>query len=425
MYMFGKTVMCSVLCSLIESFFCVFFLPSKASPILSYVETGIKRLDDVRRETLICMCSMFECMRKGLLAAAFLLMVSAAVAQSTIGAAPGYRDLGTIERGESRDVTFYITSDASETFELQAGFQEPLYSRVFSGGEIENQYSREPIDSWVNFDQDSYVIDPNDTTTVRLENGAPVSSQGEVTFNIRVPRDAEPGYRVGGVSLSPESTDSGSVVGASNMGIVRPSFAFRVPGEVTRDIELTNLRALRIGDNSAQIIAEFRNTGTVTTRMDSDTLPIVNQASQKVGEIDLGSQTIAPGQYAQLDAVWSGENVDGGEYSIEGTVNYMTGNAYVGESTGSFVLTDQIQERVEVEETSPDGSGQDSEISMFLVLLFLVFLGVLLYSFDIDPFWIVIGVCATGMVLLVLSTSIPNWLIPVLLIGVGGLVYYV
>ena len=364
-------------------------------------------------------------MRRIGLAVLLVMVASSGLAQSTIGAAPGFRDLGSIERGDSRQVNFYITSDASDTFELRAGFDQPLYSRIFSEDNIENQYSREPISSWISFDRESFVVNPNDTSTVRLENGAPVTSQGRVTFDINVPQDAEPGYRAGGVSLSPVSSDSGSVVGASNVGIARPSFVFRVPGQVDRDVELTSLRALRTGDNSAQIIAEFQNTGTVTTRMDSTSVPIVNQANQKVGNVSFGTQIVEPGDFVRLDGTWTGENVDGGEYRLEGKVNYMTGNAYIGGSTGSFVLTDEIEERIEVENTDTVDGQQEGDVSMFLVLLFLVFLGVLLYSFDVDPFLIVVGICLTGTVLLVLSTSIPNLAIPVLLIISGALAYYV
>jgi hypothetical protein len=358
--------------------------------------------------------------------ALIMVAVPPALAQSTVGAAPGFRDLGTIERGESRQVTFYITSDASDTFELSAGFDPPLYSRVFDGTNIEDRYSREPIESWIDFNQESYVINPNDTNTVRLQNGAPVTSQGRVTFEIDVPTDAEPGYRAGAVSLSPAASESGNVVGASNIGIARPSFSFRVPGSVERDIDLQGLRALRTGSNSAQIVAEFQNTGTVTTRLDSVSASVVNEAGQRVGNVSFGVEIIDPGDLTRLETNWRGEDVDGGEYSLEGSANYITGNAYIGGGEADFVLTDQIRQRVEIEDPESDGGDEEEQgdSSTVLVLIFLAFLGALLYSFDFDPFYIVVGVCTAGLVLLVLSTGIPSLLIAPLLIISGALVYY-
>ncbi len=365
--------------------------------------------------------------KKILLLILVLFAVQNVAALSSIGTAPGYRDLGTIDRGESRQVTFYIVSDATQTFEVQANYREPLFSRVFSdGSQIKSEYSRQPIQDWIGFDQSSYVVDPNDTTTRTLESRAPVSSQGSVTFTINVPQNAEPGYRAGGVGLSPTSLESEGAFGSKNIVIARPTFSFRVPGDVQRDIDLVDLRGVRIDDNAAQIVAEFRNTGTVTTLMDGGSIPILNEANQQVGSVNIGQEAIKPGEYAQTQATWRGEDVDGGEYHLEGTVNYMTGNAYVGEQAASFVLTDQIQDRIQVQDTEPaqQGSGSGGP-SMFLVIIFLVLLGVVLYSFDIDPFWVVITVCVLGVISLVLMTGIPNWSILILLIAVGGMVYYV
>ena len=224
--------------------------------------------------------------KKILLLILVLFAVQNVAALSSIGTAPGYRDLGTIDRGESRQVTFYIVSDATQTFEVQANYREPLFSRVFSdGSQIKSEYSRQPIQDWIGFDQSSYVVDPNDTTTRTLESRAPVSSQGSVTFTINVPQNAEPGYRAGGVGLSPTSLESEGAFGSKNIVIARPTFSFRVPGDVQRDIDLVDLRGVRIDDNAAQIVAEFRNTGTVTTLMDGGSIPKLNEANQQVGSV--------------------------------------------------------------------------------------------------------------------------------------------
>lgn len=354
-----------------------------------------------------------------------IFTVQNAAALSSIGTGFGYKDLGTIERGETREVTFYIVSDAENTFELKANYENPLYSRVFGdASQVKNEFSREPISSWIEFQKDSYLIDPGETTRRQLESGV-VNSQGSVTFTISVPPNAEPGYRVGGVGLNPTSSDSGTVVGSRNIVIARPTFSFRVPGEVQRDIDLVDLQGVRVGDNSAQIVAEFRNTGTVTTLMNGGTIPVLNEAGQKEGEIQIGQEIIEPGEYAQKAVTWRGNNVDGGEYYLEGQVNFMTGNAYIGEQRASFVLTDQIQDRVQVQDTDPSSPDSESQPPMFLVVIFLILLGVVLYSFDIDPFWVVTAVGVVGLSIAILMTALPNWIIIVLLIGVGGIVYYV
>lgn len=365
--------------------------------------------------------------RKFLLILAVFLCIQSVSALSSIGTAPGYTELGTIERGETREVEFYITSDASEPFELQASYSDPLYSRIFTeGSEIQQEFSRQDLGPWVNIPGNPFLIDPNDTTTRTLESGAGVSSQGTVTIEIRVPQDAEPGYRAGSLNFNPVNQDSGNTFGSANYGIAKPSFTFRVPGEVERNIDLIDVRGRRIGDESAQIIAEFQNTGTVTTVMSGDTIPILNEANQEVGEVNFNQRELAPGEIVREDVTWRGDSVQGGEYHLEGSMNFMTGNFYVGDQEASFVIAEEITgDRIEVEESTNPNEPDDEGISTFLVLIFLVLVGVILYSFDIDPFMIVIALCGLGIITLVLISGIPLWTIPILLIGVGGIMYYV
>lgn len=363
--------------------------------------------------------------RKTVILFAVIFMLGSVSALSSIGTAPGYQDLGTIERGETRETEFYITSDASAPFELNAGFSDPLYSRIFEGdNEIESEFSHEDIEPWVDFPGNPYLITPNDTSVRNLDNGAPVTSEGTVNVEISVPQDAEPGYRAGMLNLNPVSQDSSDTFGAANYGIARPTFSFRVPGEVEREIDIEGVRARRIGDDAAQIVAEFRNTGTVTTRMDGKTISVLNEANQEVGQVTFSMRELAPGEIVREDVTWTGDNVEGGEYHLEGTMNFMTGNFYVGSEYSSFVITSQIQDRVEVEESSEPAGEGESGASPFLVLIFLILVGVVLYSFDIDPFLILVALAGIALITVVLSTSIPLWVIPVLLIGGVAVMYY-
>lgn len=368
-------------------------------------------------------------MRKKAAIALLIFFITNAYAP-TLTMSPGEADLGTMSRGETREIDLAIAVrgvSGQGGLTLNPSCGQVLSSRIFQAGSLENiepsEYSQQPICDWIRFTKPKFAVDPSQRRSFEI-NGGQVQANGKVTFELTVPEDpeaAEPGYHAFQISLNPKPAEGGAFSFA-NWIISKGNFYFRVPGRATRNVEMTDVRAVRTGQNSAQVIVRLTNQGTVTTQLRSGQAAVVNQNNRRMGTINLDGRKLEPGESALFEANWAGNSVKAGSFGIEGTANYVTGKAYL---SGNFILQDVIKERIEVrnpEQGSGDGeSGKGSPT--WLVVMFLVLVGILMYSFDFDPFWIVAILGFLGFTALILMTSLPAVLIPVILI-LSAIIYY-
>lgn len=360
-------------------------------------------------------------LKKTFLAVLIILMFSGLAFSASVGTAPGFLDMGEIEPGETIEETIYITTNFDDTFvirpELRAG---PITAMFRETNEMRHETSEKDISEWIEV-QEQAEIDPNETTTHRLEDGSAVRANGKFDFEIRAPPNAEPGYHYGSFNLNPEIQAEGDGAGSVNWGETRPNFRFRVSGYAERDIQVTNIEGIRIGENRVQLIKQIRNSGTVTTRLRSGTADIVNENNEKVGEIRTSRATLEPGEIAEIDNTWNSEEVEGGSYSVEGTASYRTGETYI---SGDFVVTDIIRERQTVEEPSGGEVEETGGVPFTLILIFMVVLGVLLYLFELNFLWLVLFAGFSGIILFVLFSAASNYLILILLATTTLMLYY-
>ena len=347
-----------------------------------------------------------------------IILIGGVSAQSQITTNPGFIDAGNLSRGDEIEMSFFVSVDAQENVTLNVDYDQPLASRLW-GGDIpveQNQYSQESIRDWIDA-PDQITVDP--TTEVQRGFG-----RGDklLVIGLDIPQDAEPGYDAGRMRLSPTQSAGGEDFGAGTLTSSMPEFMFRIPGEARRNIDLTDLEAIRTGEEEVQLLATFENTGTVTAVSRGGEADVVDSNGRSTGFVSLSSFTLAPGETEQVEATWSGE--DGGEYSLDGTVDYITGEAYVGPPTAQFAITGAIEQAVNIE-GGGDDSRQTSEDStpLWIVIMVLVVIGAVLYSMNIDPFWIVAILGFIGIVSAILFTGLPNWMIIPVLVLSGVLIY--
>ena len=238
-----------------------------------------------------------------------------------------------------------------------------------------------------------------------------------------IPENAEPGYRYGNIRLNPQFTDleqEGS--GARVVTPTRIPYSFRVAGEVERNIIAQDVRGFRLGEDRAAVEVLLRNQGTVTTSTEEFEMEVFDSNRNVETTLQASGTILGPGESQWVDASWTDRNgVEEGNYQIDGEVDYFTGSAY---ASGSFSLPD-----FDVVEVRPDDSpAVDNEderesVPLWLVVMVLVILGVLMWSFGIEPFWILAIVGFIGISAFILMSGISNMLLVVLLIVVGIVVY--
>ncbi len=361
-------------------------------------------------------------MRKLILSILLIVLMTGFSSAASIGVTPGYIDYGEVEPGDSIDIEFYITtSQIDGEFTVDPEYRSSLRNALGENAVIDmRNVSEQNIESWIEFDQESFSIDPSTSETYQLPDGTSVNAEGVISFTVDVPPNTEPGYRLGALEINPDIGGEGSGSGARLVAQTVPSFAFRVPGSVDRNIELTGTQAVRIGESRVQIINQLRNTGTVTTTLTGGEVSILDSEGQRVGQISVNSAKLAPGEYAEIDDVWVKEDLEGGEYSLEGQGDYRTGEMYI---SADFVITDTISERQSIDEPSAETTESEEDTPITLIVILSLLAGTLLYLLDVKFTWTVIITGVTGVGLYIVLSSVPTYLLLIPAITIAVMLY--
>lgn len=348
---------------------------------------------------------------------------------SSVGTVPGTINLGEVDRGETVERTVYVRAfNIDEQFTIDPSVSSEPKSDLFSNDNpLRFDVSEQDFDQWITIED--VTIDPTTEKVVQLSDGSSAKVNGEFTFELNVPQGterAEPGYREGTVRLNPDlSPNGGGGAGARVIGETKMKFSFDVPGNANRQIAVQNVRASRTGESSADIGVLLRNTGTVTVSTEGFKMDVLKDGV-KVGEIEATSTTLAPGESKNVEGYWSEDSpLEEGVYRVDGSVNYMTGAAT---ASGSFSLPGitVVEEPIDEPENpggGGDGSSGGDSLPVWLVVMVLALLGVLMWGFDIEPFWILVIIGFLGISAFILMSGLPNLLLLVLLIMVGIFVY--
>lgn len=356
--------------------------------------------------------------RKFTLLALTLTLISSSAFSASIGAAPGTIEFGEVEKGETITQEIYLTTTFEDEFQVNPSFSSAGNQEMFEG---QNKFetSEEDITSWVELE--SAEVSSNRSKEFQLSDGSKVNSNGEFTMRVEIPRDAEPGYHHGMIRLNPSitSNEEGSP-GALTWGETVVHFRFKVEGDAERLLTVQDVRGFRLQEDSAAVEVLLRNSGTVTTSTEGFSFDVYDQRRNQITSLYANGETLAPGESAWVAAQWNEEDrIEQGVYQIDGEVDYITGSAT---ASGRFSLPDYNVVEVRPED-SPGSSEEEDSLPMWLVLIVLLLLGVLMWGFDIQPFWILLVVGVLGISAVIFLTGVSNLLILILLIVVGIVAY--
>jgi len=350
------------------------------------------------------------------------LLFASSVSATSVGAVPGSINFGDIEPGETVEQQIYIrTNNVNQNFTVEPTAASARQSQLFSSNfESRDSVSEQDLDDWIELEE--ATIDP----LTQIENpDIPMSNpprvNGEFTFTINVPSDAEPGYRRGTVRLNPDLTGDGDGAGAEVIGETRLSYTFNVPGNAERDIAVQDVRSFRLGEDEASVELLLNNRGTVTTSTQSFDVDILDGSGSSKATLSASSAYLEPGESQWVYASWSeDDSIEEGSYQVDGEVDYFTGSAY---ASGSFSLPDfDVVEVVPSDSPQSDGDERGG-LPVWLVFMILAILTVLMWSFDIEPFWILAIIGGLAVASFILLSGVSNYLLVVLLMVTGILFY--
>ena len=359
-------------------------------------------------------------MRNILFLAAMLVCFTGLAHSASVGTAPGFLDFEEIEPGESYEHTIYVTTNFDDSFTVEPSVRTGSASAMFRDSQDRRyETSEQDITGWVEL-EDSAVINTSNRYSVELDDGSTVNAYGEFDMMVDVPSDAEPGYHYGRIRLNPQIQADDGTAGTVNWGETITTFRFRVPGEVQRDLTVQDVRGFRTSENQASIEVLLTNTGSVTTSSQNFEVDLMDSRGDNVETLTVSGLKLEPGESEWTNARWRGDNVDEGTYQLDGEVDYLTGSAF---ASGSFSLDDIVQVVPEDSPTVDDEESERATVPLWLVFMVLALLGVLMWSFDIEPFWILAIVGGLAVASFILLSGVSNYLLVVLLMTVGIVVY--
>jgi hypothetical protein len=349
----------------------------------------------------------------------FVIPLSGAV---SIGIAPSSQNLGVVERGETAtsDV-FLLVNDLDQRFVVR-----PEYQSVSEGtyeSELGENYSSESANRrnfapWLSFPSSGQTVDPAESV-----DGSGDGFDASVPFQISVPEDAEPGWYVGKIDLNPQINQDVPDAGVGLRAVARPTFLFRVSGDVSREVEVVQTQGFRTGESQGTATATFRNTGSVTAFLSADDFQVVGPGNIGTNERIGGEFKLGPGESRTIRLDWEKEGeMPAGNYRVQGVYNHMTGAVFVDETV-------QIQDFLQnVEVTEPEGNqtgplGETGSDNTWVIVLALMVLATIMYSFDIDPVWILTLVGVLGLTGLVILLSLPIWILALTVIVLVVVLY--
>ena len=339
---------------------------------------------------------------------------------ASVGLVPGNVDFGEVSSGDNIEMAIFVrVSDIDSNFTINptvsARSEGYLFAEGRSGG---SEVSEQEFNDW--FSTSSPTIDPNtlaDRSNVPMSN--PPRVHGSFDLELEIPNEAEPGLRRGTIRINPDLEAGGSGAGTTNIGETRLNFEFYVVGDAERQISVQDIRGFRPSEEEASIEILLTNTGTVTSSTESFEVDVSDERGQHVTTLRASSVSLEPGESEWTNAFWRGDEVDEGSYQIDGEVSYFTGSSY---ASGSFNLGDIVEIVPEDSPAAPDEDERDG-LPVWLVFMILAILTVLMWSFDIEPFWILAIVGGLAVAAFILLSGVSNYLLVVLLMTLGIVVY--
>jgi hypothetical protein len=266
-------------------------------------------------------------LRQILILALFLIFIIPGINAQSVGVSPPVLNLGEIQPGTSKIVTFYVVTVSEEVLLVRLGktkgnidmLKKEEYKNVITN------YSEQDILPWIEFISNPVELTKNEETS-KTKAGSTIKGAREVNFILKVPKDAEPGYHMGVITLDPLIPQTGRPI--TIKAVVPFTFIFKIPGKAIRDGKIFEVSSGGYYNYDLIIDIFFQNTGTVTI----STLPIeIKIFDKKNNLIDSLSSRIVyvkPGEMMHLTANWDVKDVELGIYNARVKIDYITGYAF-------------------------------------------------------------------------------------------------
>jgi hypothetical protein len=185
-------------------------------------------------------------------------------------------------------------------------------------------YSEQDILPWIEFIKNPVEVTKTEEKST-TKAGSTIKGATEINFIIKVPKNAEPGYHMGIITLDPLTRKTGRTI--SIKGVVPFTFIFKVPGKAVRDGKIFEVTSSGYSGDFLNIDIFFQNTGTVTITTLPTYIKIFDKKNNNIDSFTWSALYLKPGEMQHLTAHWDVRNVEFGVYDAEVKIDYISGYA--------------------------------------------------------------------------------------------------
>lgn len=248
-----------------------------------------------------------------------LFFIPVTFSQVTVGVSPPVLDLGEINRSETKVAKFNVITSTQDTLivRLEATRGKADFFTPNNYWQYLQNYSEEDTKTWI-----SFVYNPVDLEPTSLP-GTSIKSAREVTFILKVPEDAEPGYHTTYIMLDPKIPKQ--ITKPIAIRTVFPlTILFKVPGDALRDGKIYETNLAGMSKDITYFNTIFQNTGTVTILVTSGEIRIYNSSDDYIASASLPSTYVKPGETKTIRSLIN-MALPEGNYRLQTIVYFSSG----------------------------------------------------------------------------------------------------
>ncbi len=309
-------------------------------------------------------------MKKIFFIATVLILSSYSFAIS-IGASPSIIDLGNVSIGDERIVEMTVFSDTDKDLVTGSMILQPPETYFDPNTPknnfafISDQASEEIISNWIEFIQPTITLIPGE---VDKDLPGYVTSSKKMSFILRIPENADPGYHAARIGFDPvfsedkQSTDAKFIAFTS----VEIPVVFKVDGYAVRSGYITGFDV--VGN---RIDVNFYNNGTTTLNIKPGIVSVRNG-----GNIITGFTTTPKLVPPKKSATFSGfmqKPIPTGSYELYSELNWTTGSA--NRTANVRIEFEESLEEIQKSSSVPINLNITTIVIVVLVIIFAIAAG--------------------------------------------------
>jgi len=288
-----------------------------------------------------------------------------------IGVSPGTLELGTLERGSTELVNFYVVTPSEDTIlvylDKGRGNFDFFNKDKYKGMAL--NYSEEDTTPWLKILNNPVELKNADESLEFLRGD--VRGHRNVNLILNIPDNADPGYHLLTVIPSPVTgREAGGQVGTQMVAVSPVRVFFNIPGKAIREGKILDISTGRRILDNLEMNVHFLNSGTVTISASATKISIMDKEGNVIKTLKSNLEYVKPGEIKVLKAYLPIEGIEYGTYDVFADVGYTTGSTQL---SSTIILKPEPIKKVTGEVPKPQFQFKWWMIAIVIIMIILIY----------------------------------------------------